>query len=132
MTSRDPRTPIALAFTAGLLAGCSAVTDSGPLPSAPPSPPETSIGSSPSSEPAPALLDDLLAARTAGDPRRFATLVSQAAASCTDPAASRQLGQLSAVAERWADAIAFARPKAQARTEAQLAEVDWAAVLADC
>ena len=26
----------------------------------------------------------------------------------------------------------YARPKAQARTEAQLAEVDWAAVLAAC
>jgi hypothetical protein len=75
---------------------------------------------------------DLLAARTAGDPRRFAALVSRAAATCTDEPSARRLGQLSAVAERWADAIAFARPKAQARTEAQLAEVDWAAVLAAC
>lgn len=132
MTSHGTRAPIALAFAIALLAGCGAVTDSDPLPSPQPSSPEASAGSSPPSESAPALLDDLLAARTAGDPRRFAALVSRAAASCTDLAASRKLGQLSAVAERWADSIAFARPKAQVRTEAQLAEVDWAAVVSPC
>lgn len=76
--------------------------------------------------------DELLEARASGDPRGFASLVSRAAATCADPDSARQLGQLSAVAERWADSVAFARPKAQARTEAQLDLVDWADVLAPC
>jgi hypothetical protein len=79
-----------------------------------------------------ALLELALAARAAQDPPRFAALVAQAAESCDDPTATRRLGEVSAIAGRWADALAFARPKVQARTEAQLAEVEWDKLIAAC
>jgi hypothetical protein len=79
-----------------------------------------------------ALLEQALSARAAQDPPRFAALVAQAAESCADPAAARRLGEVSAIAGRWADALAFARPKVQARTEAQLAEVEWDELIAAC
>jgi hypothetical protein len=123
-----------LALAALLLVGCgspeadparaSSAADVGVQPSTPRSSPEPQAGAP--------LPEQLFAARSGGDPRQFASLVSRAAATCGDPDAARRLGQVSAVAERWADAIAFARPKAQARAEAQLAEVDWAAALAGC
>jgi hypothetical protein len=36
------------------------------------------------------------------------------------------------IASRWASALEDSRPKAQARTEAQLAAVDWDALVAAC
>jgi hypothetical protein len=117
---------------AALLVGCGAAAESGVPASSQTMPSAAGSTPSPSAVSADALLDDLLAARAAGDPQRFAALVSQAATSCADPDASRSLGQLSAVAGRWADSLAFARPKAQARTEAQLAEVDWAYLISAC
>lgn len=133
MTPRSLRTAPVLTCAAALLLGCGATTN--PVVPASTAPTPSVAGptsSAPDVQPEGPLLDQLLAAKSAGDPQTFATLVSQAAASCADPAASRQLGQLSAVAGRWADSLAFARPKAQARTEAQLAEVDWAELLAGC
>ena len=113
--------------------GCGAATDADVPTSGGPAP-SVSSPAAPAPDPRPEgpLLDQLLAAKSAGDPQGFATLVAQAAASCADPSAARRLGQLSAVAGRWADSIAFARPKAQARTEAQLAEVDWEELVATC
>ena len=130
MRPRRLRTAAAVACAAALLVGCGAAADSG-VPASSQTMPSGSTPS-PSAVSADALLDDLLAARAAGDPQRFAALVSQAASSCADPDASRSLGQLSAVAGRWADSLAFARPKAQARTEAQLAEVDWSDLISSC
>ena len=133
MTPRRLRTAPVLACAAALVLGCGAATDavvpasSGPTPSV-----ANPSASTPDPQPEGPLIDQLLAARSAGDPQAFASLVARAAASCTDPAASRRLGQLSAVAGRWADSIAFARPKAQARTEAQLTEVDWEQLVASC
>jgi hypothetical protein len=132
MTPCRLRTAAVAACAAALLVGCGAATDSGvPAPSQT-APSAESPTASPGTVSPDALLDDLLAARSAGDPQRFAALVSQAATSCADPDASRSLGQLSAIAARWADSLAFARPKAQARTEAQLAEVDWAGLISAC
>jgi hypothetical protein len=118
------------------MAGCAAPSDGGvtgtpdattmATTSAAP-PPDTAVEAD-----AAALLEQALAARAAEDPQRFAALVAQAAASCTDPAAARRLGELSAIAGRWADSLAFARPKVQARTESQLAEVEWDALISAC
>jgi hypothetical protein len=123
-----------LALAALLLVGCGSPSAA---PASTPSAPDVGAHDSPrgsSSDPqveAP-LPEQLVAARSGGDPRQFASLVSRAAATCSDPDAARQLGQLSAVAERWADSIAVARPKAQARTEAQLDQIDWAALVEAC
>jgi len=132
MTPRRLRTAAVVACSAALLVGCSAASGSG-VPASSQTVPSAGGGTaSPGAVSADSLLGDLLAARSAGDPQRFAALVSQAATSCADPEASRSLGQLSAVAARWADSLAFARPKAQARTEAQLAAVDWADLISAC
>lgn len=136
MTPSRLRTAAVVACAAALLLGCGAATGSGVPASDPTVTPAASGTATPGAATADALPDelinDLLAARSAGDPQRFAALVSEAATSCADPDVSRSLGQLSAVAARWADSLAFARPKAQARTEAQLAEVDWAELISAC
>lgn len=133
MTRGALRATTGAACAAALLVGCASAAGSGVPRSAASAPPVGAPTATPPTATAPGpLLDELLAAREDGDPLRFAALVSQAAATCTDPAATRQLGQLSAVAERWADSLSYSRPKAQARTEAQLAEVDWAALVSAC
>jgi hypothetical protein len=115
-----------LTCAAVLVVGCGTPRQADPASAATPaSSPPTTIAE-------PVTAEQLRTARSAGDPRRFAALVSRAAASCPDPDAARSLGQASAVAERWADAIALARPKVQARTEAQLSAVTWETLLAAC
>jgi hypothetical protein len=58
--------------------------------------------------------------------------VSAAGKACPDPGAARRLGELSAIASRWSLALLDGRPKVQAVTEAQLAAVDWDALVAAC
>ncbi len=136
MTPCRLRTAAVVAAGAALLVGCGAATGSGMSASDPTVTSAASGTATPGAVSADAppdeLIDDLLSARSGGDPQRFAALVSQASTSCADPDVSRSLGQLSAVAARWADSLAFARPKAQARAEAQLAEVDWAELISAC
>ena len=78
------------------------------------------------------VIDEALSAREANDAARFATLVGQASATCADPAASQRLAEVALIADRWAQALADGRPKVQAVTEDQLADVDWAGLVAAC
>ena len=78
------------------------------------------------------VIDDALAARDANDPIRFATLVGEAGDACADAAAAQRLAEVALIADRWAQALADGRPKVQAVTEDQLAEVDWAGLAAGC
>jgi hypothetical protein len=122
-----------LACAVAPVVGCGTVTDPRTSPSTTVPSGSTVATSAPASPSTDVVtLEQLLAARSGDDPQRFAALVAGAAASCDDPDAARDLGAAAAVAARWADALALARPKVQARTEAQLAAVDWAALLAAC
>lgn len=79
-----------------------------------------------------ALVDKALAARATNDSAQFAALVSAAAQACADPASARRLGQVAAIADRWSSALQDGRPKVQAVTEDQLAQIDWDALVAAC
>lgn len=130
MPAHRRRTGTIVAAATVLLVGCGAPAQGPPPASSWPA--SAGPTASPDAASPTTLLDELLAARAQGEPQRFAALVSRAAASCTDADAARTLGQLSAVATRWAESVTSARPKAQARTEAQLSAVAWSELLAAC
>lgn len=79
-----------------------------------------SAGGSPS-----ALVEQALAAQADNEPTEFASLLAEAAEACAEPEASRRLVEVSLIAERWSSALADGRPKVQAVTEDQLAQIDW-------
>ncbi|HYO19489.1 MAG TPA: hypothetical protein VES02_12580 [Dermatophilaceae bacterium] len=58
--------------------------------------------------------------------------MSAAGKVCPGPGAARRLGDVAAIASRWSSALLDGRPKVQAVTEAQLAKVDWDALVAAC
>jgi hypothetical protein len=107
---------------AALLAGCGLGTDSAP----------SSGSTSAATADAAVLLEAAEQAWTGSDRAALAPALRQAAASCPDPATAKRLGEVAAVAARWAQAVEDNRPKVQARTEAQLGEVDWQALAAAC
>jgi hypothetical protein len=127
-----------LAFAGLLVAGCGGSADvdtvpqGEPLASSETTGPEGSTLPPPRQEDAAALVERALAARSANSPAEFAVLVSAAGNACTDPEASRRLGQLAIIAGRWSSAVEAGRPKVQAVTEAQLAAADWDALAAAC
>jgi len=127
-----------LACAGLLLAGCADSADGGLVPPGESlaSPETTGLEESalppPRQEDAAELLERALAARSANRLTEFAALVSAAAAACPDPDASRRLGQLGIIADRWSSAVEAGRPKVQAMTEAQLAEADWDRLAAAC
>lgn len=108
----------ALAGTALMLVACGA--------------PAADDDAPPATQDAADLIQRALAAREADDLDEFADLVSAAASSCQDLAASGRLGEVAVIAGRWSAAVLEGRPKQQAVTEAQLAEVDWAALATAC
>jgi hypothetical protein len=83
-------------------------------------------------EDAATLIAQALAARSADRLSEFADLVAAAGTECPDPRASGRLGELAVIAGRWAAAVELNRPKVQAVTEAQLADVDWETLAAAC
>jgi hypothetical protein len=122
-----------------LLAGCSEAGDDGPVErGAQLASPDIAdrAGSAeagpPRDEDAAALVQGALDARAANRPTEFAVLLSAAGKACPDPGASRRLGEVAGIAARWSSALQDGRPKAQAVTEAQLADVDWDALMAAC
>lgn len=115
MGTRQRGFAAALACTGLLLAGCGG--------SAPPAAVE---------EDAATLIAQALAARADDRLSEFADLVAAAGTACPDPRASGRLGELAVIAGRWASAVELNRPKVQAVTEAQLADVDWEALAAEC
>ena len=127
-----------LACTGLLLAGCGDSAGDDPVPpgespaSSTIDSPEESTLPPPRQEDAVALIEQALAARSANRLTEFAALVSAAGTACPDPGASRRLGQLGIIADRWSSAVAVGRPKVQATTEAQLAEADWDGLAAAC
>ncbi len=80
----------------------------------------------------PEVIDQALAARATNDSAQFAALVSAAAQACPDEGAAGRLGEVAAIAERWSSALQDGRPKVQAVTENQLAQVDWDALVGAC
>jgi hypothetical protein len=124
---------VAGAVCAALLAaGCSTAAEDSGATETTSGPPSSTLTALPQTGDAGELVAQALAARAAQDPPRFAALVSAAGEACTDPSASRRLGDVATIASRWASALEDSRPKAQARTEAQLAAVDWDALVAAC
>jgi hypothetical protein len=127
-----------LACAALLLTGCGDAGDDGPRQgdrlASPDSGPDGGSAAVPPSrqEDAAELVERALAARAANDPAQFAALVLAASRACPDPDAARRLGAVAATTARWSSAVLEGRPKAQAVTEAQLAEVDWDALGAAC
>jgi hypothetical protein len=115
MGTRQRRLAVALACSGLLLVGCGG--DAAPT-TAP--------------EDAGTLIAQALAARSADRLSEFADLVAAAGTVCPDPRASGRLGELAVMAGRWASAVELNRPKVQAVTEAQLADVDWQALAAAC
>jgi hypothetical protein len=119
-----------------LLAGCGLGSDdAGPQPAGTASAGAlggSAAASAPPAGDADALLEQALAAREANDPAGFAALVLAAAQACPVADAASRLGQVAVTAQRWSGAVLDGRPKAQAVTEAQLAEVDWDALGSAC
>jgi hypothetical protein len=138
MGSRWHHSVAGLACGGLLLAGCASPDDGDPaaygepLASLETARPEGSTLPPPPQEDAAALVERALAARAANSLTEFAALVSAAGKACPDPAASRRLGQLAIIADRWSSAVEAGRPKVQAVTEGQLAVVDWNALAAAC
>jgi hypothetical protein len=128
-----------LACAGLLLAGCGHPGDDGPAEQgAQLASPDTAdrAGSGdagpPREEDAGTLVQRALDARAANGSTQFAVLLSAAGKACPDPGASRRLGEVAGIAARWSSALQDGRPKAQAVTEAQLAGVDWDALVAAC
>jgi hypothetical protein len=84
-----------------------------------------------SDEDAGSLVERALALRD-DRPAEFPALVSAASQACSDPDAARRLGEVALIATRWSSALLEGRPKAQAVTEAQLATIDWDALVSAC
>lgn len=120
MGSSRHRSVVVLVCAGLLLAGCGSSADDGPAPQG--EPPDSAA----------TLVEQALAARSANRLAEFGELVSAAAKACPDAQASRRLGELAVISGRWASAVEAGRPKLQAVTEAQLAEVDWDALVAAC
>jgi hypothetical protein len=118
MVPRRSRSLTAIAGVGLLVAGCSGTGADGP--------------SSSARDDAGTLVQQALDARSANDVAQFAALVSSAGKACADADAARRLGELAVIAGRWATAVQQGRPKQQATTEAQLAQVDWAALASSC
>lgn len=138
MGSHWCRSVAVLACAGLLLAGCGYSADVDPvaqgeqLASPETAGPEGSTLPPPRQEDAATLIERALAARSANSLAEFAALVLAAGKACPDPGASRRLGQLAIIADRWSSAVEAGRPKMQAVTEAQLAAVDWDALAAAC
>ncbi len=137
MAARWNRTLATLSCAGLLVTGCAGSVDD--RPGATPEPVTGPLtGSSTTAIPSPSELDtaDLVAraltARSANDAEEFAALVTAAGTACPDPDGARRLGEAAAIAGRWAAALQFSRPKAQAITENQLAQVDWDALVSTC
>lgn len=138
MGSRWRRSVAGLACAGLLLAGCGGFADvdpvaqGEPLASSDSAGPEGSTLPPPRPEDAATLVERALAARSANNLTEFGALVSAAGQACPNDAASRRLGQLAIIADRWSSAVEAGRPKQQAVTEAQLAAVDWDELVAAC
>lgn len=135
------RSLVVLACAGLLLAGCGDAGENGFVqqrdrlasPAAPDAggPSGSAEAPRPRQEDVAALVERALVARD-NDSEEFAELVAAAGKVCPDPGAARRLGDVAAIASRWSSALLDGRPKAQAVTEAQLAKVDWDALVAAC
>lgn len=142
MASRWHRSVAVLACAGLLLVACGDGADDGPVQqrdrlSSPDAPDTGGHGGSadapaPGEDDAAEVIDQALAARATNDSAQFAALVSAAAQACPDERAAGRLGEVAAIAERWSSALQDGRPKVQAVTENQLAQVDWDALVGAC
>jgi hypothetical protein len=134
------RSAIALACAGLLLAGCGDAGEDGSVQQREPTAVPDTPDAGPEGVPAPTatghedaatLVERALAARS-DRPAEVAALISAASQACPDPDAARRLGEVSLIAARWSSALLEGRPKAQAVTEAQLATIDWDALVSAC
>lgn len=140
MATHRIRSWIALACVGLLLAACGDAGGAGSVqlrePAAVPETPDTGPDGVPAAtakghEDAATLVERALAAQ-ADRPAEVSALISAASRACPDPDAARRLGEVSLIAARWSSALLEGRPKAQAVTEAQLATIDWDALVSAC
>jgi hypothetical protein len=124
------RALLASCLAAPVLAGCTTGTDGSTAP-APTESPARDLTAFPTQDAA-AEVQAAQRAWAGSDAGALVPALQRAAASCPDEATAKRLGEVAAVAQRWAQAIEDNRPKVQARTEAQLGEVDWAALATSC
>jgi hypothetical protein len=134
------RSAIALSCAGLLLAGCGDAYEVGSVQQREPTAVPDAPGAGPDGVPAATangqedtatLVERALAAQ-ADRPEDVSALISAASQACPDPDAARRLGEVSLIAERWSSALLEGRPMAQAVTEAQLATIDWDALVSAC
>jgi hypothetical protein len=140
MAARRIRSALALACAGLVLAGCGAVGGEGSAQQSEPIASARAPGADPAGaaaapaegyEDAHTLVERALAVR-ADRPAEFPVLISAASRACPDPDAARRLGEVARIAGRWSSALLGSFPKIQAVTEAQLAAIDWDALVSDC
>jgi hypothetical protein len=141
MSTRWHRSVVLVALAGCLLVGCTgADDDTDPMqqrdrdssPDAPDTGGHGDSGDASAPGDVAVLIDEALLAKGDGDISTFSVLLGQASQACAEPSTARRLDEVSLIAGRWAAALADGRPKVQATTENQLADVDWTGLADAC
>lgn len=141
MSTRWHRSVALVVLAGAVLVGCGAVDDeTDPMqqrdrdssPDAPDTGGHGDSGDSSARGDVTMLIEQAMLAKGDGDISTFSVLLGEAARACAEPSTARRLDEVSLIAGRWAAALADGRPKVQATTEDQLADVDWTGLAAAC